>query len=70
MKDNDDLFAKSLKESLSNKIEESISDKEEEVATIDKNSVVSVIKERLEEGETQWDLLKRMVLKLRILLND
>ena len=56
--DKEELFEEARK----NSIADMITKKESELpATIDKESTISVIKERLEEGETQWDLLARMI---------
>ena len=59
MEDNekDDLFEKARQESIKNLI------KREEVIVSEekKDEIKTAVSERLEEGETQWDLLKKMI---------
>jgi len=59
--ENEDLFKEakeySINEELKNKMESRIAS----VPDKEKNELLTVIKERVEEGETQWDLLKKMI---------
>lgn len=58
----EDIFKEAREESIRKAIEEK--EKNNEVAITgfqDKEKVINVIKERIEEGETQWDLLKKAI---------
>lgn len=53
---NDELWKEAALNSL-NKINEA----EDRLALMKKEEILPIIKERLKNGETQWDLLKRMI---------
>ena len=59
----DELFEQARKDSIKKVIEQNININEMEVVdpSTFQNNVLAIIRERVEEGETQWDLLKRMV---------
>lgn len=53
-----DIFGEALKDSITNN--QIITNSIVNIGT-DKDKIVGIIKERLEDNETQWDLLSRMV---------
>jgi len=54
------VFEESIKNSMKEKMEAML-DEKSELPVVNNPKVIAIIKERIEEGETQWDLLKKMV---------
>lgn len=58
---NDELFEEARNESLNDAVKQKMQEKISNLPAETKNDLLEKIKERVEEGETQWDLLKKMI---------
>ena len=58
---NDELFEEARNESLNDAVKQKMQAKISNLPAETKNDLLEKIKERVEEGETQWDLLKKMI---------
>lgn len=57
----DELFEEARNESLNDAVKQKMQEKISNLPAETKNDLLEKIKERVEEGETQWDLLKKMI---------
>lgn len=57
MADKEDIFKQARESAIAKQLEESIANK----PALDKKELLPVVRERLEDGETQWDLLRKMI---------